>query len=180
MSSIIIGPPVPVVVVGCGLLSHQAIPLLENTQGNTGSLKELGLSSNKLTDAFTADAKFRKLGKLKRLKLSGNQFENFPLDQQTLDAFKNTLIDLSDNESLRSFPQSAISSAETLKTYLDDLRSGSSPLVHMKVMMVGGGGARKASWCRAVLLDKDPFFAGMMFLCCVVSAVDVLMVVSSS
>ena len=128
------------------------------------SLQELNLGSNGLTDEFTADDNFIHLGKLKKLDLDFNNLMNFPLDDRVLRAFKNTLIDLSWNRSLRSFPQSVIGTAEELKRYLDDLRAESSPAVHIQVMVVGNGGVGKTTWCRTALLGKKPFFYGMVLL----------------
>jgi len=95
---------------------------LGRVQSNN-SLQELDLSTNKLTDEFTADGNFVHLGKLKRLNLGWNDLVDFPLDARVLDAFKNTLIYLRDNRSLRSPPASAVWSEDTLKAYLDDLRA---------------------------------------------------------
>ena len=128
------------------------------------SLQELNLRFNELTDEFTADDNFIHLGKLKKLNLAGNLLVNFPLDDRVLRAFENTLIDLSDNRSLRSPPQSVVGTEENLKAYLDDLRAESSPAVHLQVMVVGNGGVGKTTWCRTALLGKKPFFYGMLLL----------------
>lgn len=127
-------------------------------------MQELNLYYNGLTDEFTADDNFIHLGKLKKLNLHGNKLVNFPLDDRVLRAFKNTLINLRYNWSLRSPPQSVIRTPEGLKRYLDDLRAESSPAVHIQVMVVGNGGVGKTTWCRTALLGKKPFFYGMLLL----------------
>ena len=126
------------------------------------SLEELNLGHNELTDEFTADDNFIHLGKLKKLNLQDNNLVNFPLDDRVLRAFKNTLINLNGNRSLRSPPQSVIGTSEDLKAYLDDLRAESSPVVHIQVMVVGNGGVGKTTWCRTALLGKKPFFYCMV------------------
>ena len=128
------------------------------------SLQELDLAGNKLRDEFTADDNFIHLAKLKKLDLCYNKLVNFPLDDRVLRAFENTLIDLGNNNSLRSPPQSVIGTEESLKRYLDDLRAESSPAVHIQVMVVGNGGVGKTTWCRTALLGKKPFFYGMVLL----------------
>ena len=126
------------------------------------SLEELDLGYNILTDEFTADDNFIHLGKLKTLYLGWNNLVYFPLDDRVLRAFQNTLIDLSNNYSLRSPPQSVTGNAEDLKRYLDDLRADSSPVVHIQVMVVGHGGVGKTTWCRTALLGKKPFSYGIV------------------
>ena len=128
------------------------------------SLQELYFAFNELTDEFTADDNFIHLGKLRKLSLWNNNLVSFPLDDRVLRAFENTLIDLSDNGSLRSPPRSVIESGESLKAYLDDLRAESSPAVHIQVMVVGNGGVGKTTWCRTALLGKKPFFYGMVLV----------------
>ena len=119
--------------------------MLNCSPQHNNSLQELNLGWNDLTDGFTKDENFIQLGKLKKFNLGGNDFVNFPLDDRVLRAFKDTLINLQGNWSLRSPPQS-VSWETQLKAYLDDLRAESSPAVHIQVMVVGNGGVGKTTW----------------------------------
>ena len=103
---------------------------------------------------------FVNLGKLKKLRLSGNEFVNFPLTVDILEAFRNTEIDLGGNESLRSPPQHVIKSVESLRAYMEDLRAGAGPCGHLQVFIVGDGGVGKTTLCRTAMLGKQPFFKG--------------------